>query len=574
MAGRWLKAFRGAQRSNAEFLLDGEEAFASIVEAIRSADSPGHYVYILGWMIDLDFQLTPSGPKLYELLSAAAAKGVQIRLLIWDNPVPGYQMKIEEAETRLNRLQNTKMLIDGMTFFPPKALGFLQPVLKRAVELVRYYRSEVGAEKREGLARRLLKPSTGAALDVKRLDAEAREVYKLSPLYYEYRLLTMAAGLTNLGAHHDKVTVVKGKNGLVAFCGGIDYNANRVFVTFDKQRLRLPAYHDTACRLEGPAAFEVLQKFKMRWRNHPGGRSVPLHGENEAPPPAKPSFLNYPYAKVVGTYNHPDGSAKDKDRSARDAYYAIIDNAKDYIYIEDQYLVNKDIAARLNAKIRQPSFRKLILLIQNASETTDIMIPSRKRGEFLDAVMDGTSEREQEKVLLAVVDSARAKTDLFHPGLHAKTLIADDEIAVIGSPNFNQRSLTCDSETAVVVFEDEGYSETNFAYRFRVATFADFRRRGAHVYPIDYKSWWNFASVVGSGSKNFIVTKYERDDVADLDVRIADWIKKVAPSPIEQAVVHEVLGRDLLTTSTLLSPHTPRIVLDALWDALIDPKVD
>jgi phosphatidylserine/phosphatidylglycerophosphate/cardiolipin synthase-like enzyme len=574
MASRWLKAFPGAQRSSADFLLDGEETFAAIVDAIRSADSPGHYVYILGWMIDLDFQLTAGGPTLYELLSAAAAKGVEIRLLIWDNPTPGYQMKIEEAETRLNRLQNTKMLIDGLTFFPPKRLSFLQPFLTRAVELIRWYRSEVGAQNHEGLARKLLKPKLGPALDIKRLDAEVRDVYKLSPLYYEYRLLTLAAGLTNLGAHHDKVTIVKGKHGLVGICGGIDYNQNRVFVTFDKLRLRVPAYHDTACRVDGAAAFELLEKFRMRWRNHPGGRSVSLAGANEPQPQPKSSFLNYPFTKVVGTYNHPDGDAKDRDRSARDAYFAIIDNARDYIYIEDQYLVNTDVADHLNAKIRQPTFRRLILLIQQASETSDIMIPSRKRGEFIDAVLAGASEHERKKVLLAAIDKSRAKSERYHPGLHAKTLIADDEIAVIGSPNFNQRSLTCDSETAIVVFDDEGFSEANFAYRFRVATFSEFRRRGARVYPIDYESWWNFAALVESGSRDFIVTKYEQDDMLDLDVRISNWIKQVAPSPIEQAVVHEILGGDLQTTSVLLSPTTPRIVIDELWDALIEPKVD
>jgi hypothetical protein len=76
------------------------------------------------------------------------------------------------------------------------------------------------------------------------------------------------------------------------------------------------------------------------------------------------SLSTNPYARTVGTYNSPNG--KDKDRSLKEAYLKIIDNAETYIYIEDQYLVNLDVAHILNKKIKEPGFQRLIFAIQDS----------------------------------------------------------------------------------------------------------------------------------------------------------------------------------------------------------------
>ena len=181
--------------------------------------------------------------------------------------------------------------------------------------------------------------------------AKLEENYDVPGSYILYRLLTLINQQT-IGAHHEKLVIVKGNEGLIAFCGGIDFNKNRVISTVDwpeagvfksksvKRAFRFPYYHDNACRLQGPAAYDVLQKFKKRWNNHPVANKERLLGSNEAKP--KERVAPYPYTKVVGTYNSPDG--RDKDRSLQEAYLKIIENAESYIYIEDQYLVNLDVA--------------------------------------------------------------------------------------------------------------------------------------------------------------------------------------------------------------------------------------
>jgi phosphatidylserine/phosphatidylglycerophosphate/cardiolipin synthase-like enzyme len=68
-----------------ELLVDGAEALARIVEAVRSARS---HVHLAGWHFDPSFRLGQAGPTLRELL-ADAAERVEVRVLAWAGaPLP------------------------------------------------------------------------------------------------------------------------------------------------------------------------------------------------------------------------------------------------------------------------------------------------------------------------------------------------------------------------------------------------------------------------------------------------------------------------------------------------------
>lgn len=333
--------------------------------------------------------------------------------------------------------------------------------------------------------------------------------------------------------------------------------------------------HDNACRLEGPAAHDLLQRFKRRWHHHPIADKTPLRGENEPKPAAKPT--PYPYAKVVGTFNSSDGRVK--DRSLRDSYMKIIENAKTYIYIEDQYLVNVDVAKALNRKLKQSGFLVLFLAIQDSIATSDIFIPNRKRGEFLTALLEGVSEADQSKVVLANFDRSRYERDKYHPGMHAKTLIVDDEIAIIGSANVNQRSFTNDSETSVIVFDDSAKTDDNFARVFRIATWKEFLRRKSEP-RLMYESPFNYPMEISgrksvldldAGNANFsILVKYGPDNLDDADKRISKLIKD--SSVVGIMVAGAVTDYDLERTSKALAEGTVTGIFDQVWDNVIEPR--
>lgn len=547
-SGKWLKLFRDAKRSKADFLLDGEAYFKSVIEAINTAKTGKHYIYILGWMLDIDLQLSKgdANSTLFKLLTRAAKRGVEIRILIWDNPTHVYANLHKNAVPRLNALPHTKIYLDEHTFLPQQSIQQIGKIVPYIRFLLQKYPH-------------LISPL------LKYLD----ENKNASASYYFWLLLNITGLLQvgsrkSLGAHHEKVVIVKGDKGLISFCGGIDFNKNRVISTVNKTDLRFPSYHDNACRLEGLAAYDVLQRFRKRWSNHPLANKTSLIGSKEIKP--KEALSPHPYAKVVGTYNSPDGI--DKDRSLKNAYLQIIENAEEYIYIEDQYLVNQDVAAALNKKLKEPGFQKLTFAIQDSIETADILIPNRKRGEFLSVVLNGATADQKQKVLLAVLDRTRWDTDRYHPGLHAKTLIADDEIAIIGSANVNQRSFTCDSETSVIVFNETKHNIGNFAARLRIATWKEFLRKS--VPSIVYESWWNYPTEISSGKTDLsILIKYTQDAQDDRDLKIWDAIKKTGVAGV--AAAYKLSGNNLPTTQQLMSQMGIEGIFNLIWENIIDP---
>jgi phosphatidylserine/phosphatidylglycerophosphate/cardiolipin synthase-like enzyme len=538
MSKKWGALFPKAERSKADFLLDGERTFESIHAALETAKESGHYIYILGWMLDLDVPLVRGDPQstLINRLTEAASKGAEIRILVWDNPSPpgDYRRKLESAIDRINKLSNAKVFGDDNTYFPPQSKAVLSKLQPYVARLLNYFMGQFRPEAApEALKIRVGGMELGFAVMVL-LDLVTRQT---------------------IGAHHEKVTIVKGKSGLIAFCGGIDYNRNRIQATVGKVVKHFSWYHDTACRLQGPAAHEALEKFKLRWRNHPQASAIALTGANEPRP--KPSPQPYPFATIVGTYNSPDG--REKLRTFRSAYLAIIDAASRYIYIEDQYLVSLEIAEHLNRKIKENGFERVMFVIQDSHETSDIMIPNRKRGEFIQKVIEGANAAQREKVLLTLMDKQFWERDGYHPGVHAKTLIVDDEIAMIGSGNVNRRSLTCDSETSVVVFSDDGMKDQSFARVFRVATWREFMRSAPGS--VNFRDWRTYMSELAQGGTTFAkITKYQRDSKDDLDVTLKSYFPTYVAGSL-------VLGR---TPDPTLRAEIDR-VFETAWQHLIEP---
>jgi PLD-like domain len=196
----------------------------------------------------------------------------------------------------------------------------------------------------------------------------------------------------------------------------------------------------------------------------------------------------------------------------------------------------------------------------------------------LTALLDNVPSGLQDTVVLAVFDRTRFEREKYHPGMHSKTLIVDDEIAIIGSANVNQRSFTNDSETSVIVFDDTNRVDTNFARVFRIKTWQEFLRRKTEP-RIMYESPYNFPMeisgrkpvYVAGGNKDFsILVKYERDNLDDADERIIKLIKE--SGIVGVTAVAKVLKYDLQRTSAALSEWNIRALFDQDWDNVIEPR--
>ncbi len=297
-----------------------------------------------------------------------------------------------------------------------------------------------------------------------------------------------------LGSHHQKVLVVKGSNGLIGFCGGIDINSDRVAwgappptgtgasgadssgnplsgspdggttvdATSSSGTTGAPL-HDVHSQVMGPSAWDLLLTFIRRWDHHPDHAAIDsakgdLLGRTEPVPgtAGTPSSTGNSCSVAIGRTFTPatPGTTVPKERDVAGLLLAAIANAQRFIYMEDQYLISPEAAAALNARV--PSLQHLTILIA-ASEISDLPCRWRYRQQFVDAVTNGLSASDAAKVRVFRLVSPPASTPPTfgaHTYVHAKMWIFDDELAVVGSANCNRRGWQSDSEADAFIFDD------------------------------------------------------------------------------------------------------------------------
>ena len=428
---RWHQVIKNTVPCPAVPLLHGKETYRHMVDAIRTAVDSSHYIYILGWMLDVDFEMIPgdASSKLSVLLKEAAGKKVEIRVLIWDNPL--YLNDIKNAADKINALPNSLLLKDNATYGSPglkRAIFTLKMLLAQLPHFLKY------------------------------IDSWRNFIDKVNVVQNE-------------GSHHEKVLVVKGKEGLIGFCGGIDINPNRVGGTDNAGRSTV--LHDIHCELRGHAAWVLLHRFLWRWQVFRSEKPpvwtplafLPLRGESEpVPAPGSPGRTTA-NVKILQTYNHP-GNPAIKDRSIREAVRLAIMNAKKTIHIEDQYMISLEIATWLNRKLSEPGFQSVSILTQDDSiALEDLQFPKSMRKKFIDTLQQNLGpDIIRKKIFIQQLNLL--DPPLAHHRVHSKIYIIDDELAIIGSANLSSRSMTHDSETAAVIFNDPG-SATDFVAQLR-----------------------------------------------------------------------------------------------------------
>ena len=218
---------------------------------------------------------------------------------------------------------------------------------------------------------------------------------------------------------------------------------------------------------------------------------------------------------------------KKKENSILQGYYQLIDNAKHYIYIENQFFVSRafneeeraecdydlsDVVENLiayhirkrieRAFLDKEKFRVFVFIPllpgfagePESSGTLQIILKhtyagiSRNHGmsiiEQLEKIM---GDKWKEYIGFYSlrghgIVNGEPKTELIY--IHSKLMIVDDKTVILGSANINDRSMlgTRDSEYAVMINESQklnskmdgkDYKAANFAYSFRVNLFAE-----------------------------------------------------------------------------------------------------
>ena len=240
-------------------LIDGHAYFADLAAELDRVTASTHYVCQAGWWFDHTFPLgmtynpvvdppVPTGGDqrtLGDHWQRVASAGAPLFMLGWDNV--GGPLELLTQGLPPGGVRNLWSSIED---YGDAALSFAAAL--------------VTAEALAGVIGGAYTPTAAAVAAVNNLTGPGPHEAILD-------------GRTRPAAsHHAKMAAIRNDRGLVAFVGGIDLNANRV--NSGAHHDYLPGtqpYHDVQCRVEGPAARDVLRTFLSRWNDHPPMDGLP-----------------------------------------------------------------------------------------------------------------------------------------------------------------------------------------------------------------------------------------------------------------------------------------------------------
>jgi phosphatidylserine/phosphatidylglycerophosphate/cardiolipin synthase-like enzyme len=142
--------------------------------------------------------------------------------------------------------------------------------------------------------------------------------------------------------------------------------------------------------------------------------------------------------------------APDGERTIARFYLKALERARSLLYIEDQYFWSREVGdAFARALRRSPDLRLIVVVPRFPDRDGLITGPPHRVGQVrtLSRLQEAGGDR------VGVYD---LETEAGQPiYVHAKVVVVDDEVALVGSDNMNRRSWTHDSELSIAVLDEE-----------------------------------------------------------------------------------------------------------------------
>lgn len=259
------------------------------------------------------------------------------------------------------------------------------------------------------------------------------------------------------GSHHQKSIVLTAKGEPWAYLGGIDISIDRWDTTDhaslpERQKEFLDAWHDVQCVIRGPAVADIFENFKDRWNE----RKPPVRSRPEVPPPIR-SDLRVPLTSkgtiavqrlrtlaCNGVFDFKPGG----EQTCREGINRAIDQAKYYVYLEDQYFWPCTTVDRLAQAIRRGVHVFIVL-----AKTYDLpWLFATAHYQMRKAALDTLRAAGRERVLCCHLEQQKSDTQIY---VHSKFMIVDDRFVTIGSSNVGHRSHSTDSELSVALVDNK-----------------------------------------------------------------------------------------------------------------------
>ncbi len=246
--------------------------------------------------------------------------------------------------------------------------------------------------------------------------------------------------------HHQKVVVIDDR---LAFSGGGDISIDRWdtpgHLHHDQRRIMPdqdvhPPRHEVMVMVDGAAARALGDHFRARWAN--GTKDEPIEPPPDAGGDPWPDHVpaHLVHADVSIQRTHPAWRKRTCIQEIRDLTLDCIAEAKDTIYLENQYFTSPVVAEALARRLGEPGGPEVVLVTTGASPSWfDRMTMDRARGAMVWRLRAAD-----------VFGRFRAFYPLTTGGakiiVHSKTSVFDDRIVRVGSANLNNRSFGFDTE--------------------------------------------------------------------------------------------------------------------------------
>jgi cardiolipin synthase len=229
---------------------------------------------------------------------------------------------------------------------------------------------------------------------------------------------------------HRKILIC---DGTIALTGGINVSKDQsIAASGDK------AWRDTHLRFEGPAVRALQRVFLEDWYFATG--RMPPTGEAYFPrvPTTTLDAGDHALAQVIS-------SGPDRDLYAiHQFFFGAITQAQSRLWLTTPYFVPDEttLAALVAAGLKGVDVR---VLVPRSSD--NLLVDLAARSYYPDLVRAGVKVHEY---------SGRM--------LHAKTLVVDDKLAVVGTANFDNRSFRLNFEVVVAVYDERTTSRLATAF--------------------------------------------------------------------------------------------------------------
>jgi cardiolipin synthase A/B len=356
-------------------------------------------------------------------------------------------MLIKDLRSPLTRHNSVKLLLNGEEKFPELLAAMEKAKNHIHIEYYIFDHDEIGnaviemliRKAKEGVQVRFIYDDFGSPSlkkkAHKRLRDAGAEIYPFSKV-----LFYLLANRINY-RNHRKIVVI---DGLTGFVGGI--NVSDRYINNKKRQLY---WRDTHLRIDGPGVYYLQYLFLSDWNFCSGGKVKPediYFGQTDA---VKGDTL----VQVVGS--GPDSAQPLILFSILQAIYL----AKEEILITTPYLIPGDnimdaliIAASSGLSVK--------LLVPGKSDSK--LVNAACRANYTDLIQGGVEVYTYQKGFV-----------------HAKTLVIDGKLSMIGTANMDYRSFDLNFEVNAIIYDKA------FSKKLRNAFFDDLE----HAHRLDEKKW-------------------------------------------------------------------------------------